>query len=251
MSWGYLVRHLGSLLIAAVFAPSVFLLTGTGLSAFESALDDNKAVDPLGALAAFGALLLAGILYAILVLVRFSPLGPGSAGMAFFAISGWALFDINGYQAVFDPIDVNMAGAVGEWGLGILLGVPLLATLTSPRRWRKTENSYPAAPQYQQPYQPYPQPAYPPPQTLQMPAQPLPDTRAPSLGYPALNAPEPPTVPVIVPPDQAPPLPKRTPTPPPAPPTPSIPDGEATVQLSPPSGTQAPTDEEQARPLLP
>ena len=51
------MRHFGSLLIAAVFAPSIFLLTGTGLSAFNSALDDNKVFDPMGSLAALGALL--------------------------------------------------------------------------------------------------------------------------------------------------------------------------------------------------
>lgn len=209
------MRHFGSLLIAMVFAPAIFLLTGTGLSAFTSALDDNKAVDPLGALAAFGALLLGGVLYGILVMARISPLGPGLAGIAALGVSGWAMFDITSYKADFAAVDVHMAGSVGELGLGILLGVPLLATLTSPRRWRKEEYQASASaaarqqPQYQAapPYRPAPDP------TWQLPAQPdyqpLPDIAPPSLRYPAVT-------PVMVPPSEAPPLPKRVPTPPPA-----------------------------------
>jgi hypothetical protein len=57
------VRHIGSFLLAAVFGPAIFLLTGTGLSAFESARRHAFVDDPLAPLAALGALLLAGLLY--------------------------------------------------------------------------------------------------------------------------------------------------------------------------------------------
>lgn len=220
------MRHVGSLLVAVVFAPSIFLLTGTGLSAFNSALDDNKAVDPLGALAAFGALLLAGVLYGILVMARLSPLGPGLAGLAAFWMSGWAMFDIASYREAFARVDVHMGGSVGELGLGILLGVPLLATVTSARRWRKHEQ-VPPPPQtvrYFPAREGYP-PQTPDP-TRQLPAQPpyqpLPDVPPPSLHYPA-------AAPVMAARDQAPPLPKRVPAAP-AIATP-VPDEETTRPL--------------------
>lgn len=198
------MRHLGSLLVAAVFAPAIFLLTGTGLSSFSSALNDNKAVDPLGSLAAVGALLLAGVLYGILLLVRLSPVGPGSAGLAAWGMSLWALFDIEGYRALFATLNVHMGGAVGEWGLGILLGTPLLATLFSGRRWPSTE-----------PVQFLPRP----PSTGEEPEP----TRvmepqiykAQGARLAAANT-APAAPPVIVPSASAPPLPKRTPAPPPA-----------------------------------
>ncbi|WP_117210472.1 hypothetical protein [Allorhizocola rhizosphaerae] len=206
------MRHLGSLLIALVFAPSVFLLTGTGLSAFASALDDNKAVDPLGAIAAFGALLLAGVLYGILVMARLSPLGPGLAGLAGVGLSGWAMFDIDGYKAAFSPLDVHMGDAVGQWGLGILLGVPLIGTLFSPRRWRR-EDPQPVPPP--PPPAPTHRPVYYPPVHDRSWMVPDPDVPAPSLRYPQANA-ESPIVPVVsAPPADADPLPQRVPSPPP------------------------------------
>lgn len=200
------MRHLGSLLIALVFAPAVFLLTGTGLSAFASALDDNKAVDPLGAIAAFGALLLAGVLYGILVMARLSPLGPGLAGMAGVALSGWAMFDIAGYKAAFRLLDVHMGDAVGQWGLGVLLGVPLIGTLFSSRRWSRDDSPPP-------PPEPPNRPVYYPP--VHDRAWMLPDATAPSLRYPQSDA-EPPTVPVVsAPPADSDPLPQRVPSTPP------------------------------------
>lgn len=225
------MRHFGSLLLAAVFGPALFLLTGTGLSAFGSARSGTFIDDPLSTLAALGALLLGGILYGILVMVRLSPIGPGLAGLGLMGTSGWALIAPQSYDDTFSQLDVHMGGAVGQWGLGILLGVPLLATLTSPRRWRQTPYPVSAPPlQYYYPQQPG-QPQAPQPQqqyrpsipdpTKQMPVQPayltLPDIAAPSLGYPAVSTPvqEPAKKPVVVPKEEAPPLPKRVPAPPP------------------------------------
>jgi hypothetical protein len=173
------VRHIGSFLLAAVFGPAVFLLTGTGLSAFASARRHAFVDDPLSPLAALGALLLAGLLYGILVMVRLSPVGPGLAGIVLFGLSTWALVAPTAYDSAFGSLGVDMGGAVGQWGLGFLLGVPLLATLTSPRRWRRLPyggDVYYAAPAALD-------------STRQMPAAPayltLPDIGAPSLHYPA------------------------------------------------------------------
>ncbi|HZM76157.1 MAG TPA: hypothetical protein VFC19_10545 [Candidatus Limnocylindrales bacterium] len=170
-----------------MLAPSIFLLTGTGLSAFNSALDDNKLYDPLGSLAALGALLLAGVLYGILVMARLSPLGPGLAGLASWGVSGWALFDIEAYGEFFSQLDVHMVGAVGESGLGIMLGIPLVATLFSGRRWRRSElysplmTRSPADPAWLLPASP----VY---QSTPLPEFPLPDVPPPSLRYPASTA---------------------------------------------------------------
>jgi hypothetical protein len=233
------VRHFGSLLLAAIFGPAVFLLTGTGLSAFASARTDTFIDDPFGTLAALGALLLAGVLYGILIMVRLSPVGPGLAGMALMGASGFALVAPQSYDRALGMLDVHMGGAVGQWGLGMLLGVPLVATLTSPRRWRReaypaTATAYPGHP----PGYPagYPTPAYPaqpqrpsiPDETKQMPRQPeymtLPDIAAPSLRYPDVppGAPPPPPPSTARPATTPPATPPVAPLAPAAPPPPSL-----------------------------
>ncbi len=216
------MRHFGSLLLAVVFGPAVFLLTGTGLSAFASARSGTFADDPIGALAALGSLLLAGVLYGILVMVRLSPVGPGLAGIALMGSSAFALTAPETYDKMLSSLDVHMGGAVGQWGLGILLGVPLVATMTSPRRWRSSEEQAAPAPLPRQSI---------PDETKQMPKQPefmtLPDIAAPSLRYPGVPPgapPAPPRTPArpAVSPlaESAPPLPP--PPPPPAPPPPPL-----------------------------
>jgi hypothetical protein len=200
------VRHIGSFLLAAVFGPAIFLLTGTGLSAFESARRHAFVDDPLAPLAALGALLLAGLLYGLLVMVRLSPVGPGMTGIFLFGLSTWALVAPAAYDSAFASLGVDMGGAVGQWGLGFLLGVPLLATVTSPRRWHRLPyggDVYYAAPSTLD-------------STRQMPAQPayltLPDVASPSLHYPSPFTPnsapsfshaEPPAAPNVKPTDVA------------------------------------------------
>lgn len=67
------MRHIGSFLLALVFAPAIFLLTGTGLSAFQTMWVSGGAPSAiLDTAVAAGALLLASILYAILTMVRLS-----------------------------------------------------------------------------------------------------------------------------------------------------------------------------------
>jgi hypothetical protein len=246
------VRHFGSLLLAAIFGPAVFLLTGTGLSAFASARTDTFIDDPFGTLAALGALLLAGVLYGILIMVRLSPVGPGLAGMALMGASGFALVAPQSYDKALGMLDVHMGGAVGQWGLGILLGVPLVATLTSPRRWRR--EAYPATATAYPGYPPgYPAPAYQaqpqrpsiPDETRQMPKQPeymtLPDIAAPSLRYPDV----PPGAPPPPPPSTARPAATTPPAAPGAPPPPSLsasrPTATPGAQPPPPLSTAKPS----------
>lgn len=134
------MRHIGSFLLALVFAPAVFLLTGTGLSAFQTMwVAGGAASAVLDATVALGALLLAGALYAVLTMVRLSPVGPFLAGLGLLGMSVWAAAHTASYEDTFAMLDVHMGGAVGQSGLGVVLAVPLLATVASPRRWRKHE----------------------------------------------------------------------------------------------------------------
>jgi len=131
------VRHLGSLIVAAVFAPSVLILAGRGLRWFTEATTADH-TDELALLFALAALGLAGILYALLTLPRFSPLGPMLAGGAYLGVGLWALADprhllatVPGELAGLDDSAVTTTSAVS-----LLLAAPLLATGLSARRWR-------------------------------------------------------------------------------------------------------------------
>ncbi|GIF98441.1 hypothetical protein [Catellatospora citrea] len=134
------MRHIGSFLLALVFAPAIFLLTGTGLSAFQTMwLSGGAPSAVVDTAVAAGALLLASALYAILTMVRLSPVGPFLAGLGMFGMSAWAAGSPESYADTFALLDVHMGGAVGQSGLGLVLALPLLATVVSPRRWRKHE----------------------------------------------------------------------------------------------------------------
>jgi hypothetical protein len=267
------VRHIGSFLLSIIFAPAIFLLTGAGLSAFGSTLSIGAKNPVLTAAAALGALLLAGLLYGILIMVRLSPIGPFLAGLGFLLASSWVLIDLTSYQQLFDLVQIDRAGSVGEQGLGFLLAVPLIATVFSPRRWRRYDTAeaqpgtYAPPAHAQQPGYPpgYPQQQYgqqayrsAPDATRQMPAQPtmndqtftgLPDVAPPSLGYPKAGP-----LPTVAlppsPPPSPPPLPRRADQPqsapqihqaaaPPQPaqpaePTTQLQASEPTTQLTPP-----------------
>lgn len=241
------MRHIGSFLLALVFAPAIFLLTGTGLSAFQTMWVNGGAPSAvLDAAVAAGALLLASILYAVLTMLRLSPVGPFLAGLGMLGMSVWAAGWQQSYAETFAMLDVHMGGAVGQSGLGLVLAVPLLATVVSPRRWRKHERladetvALAAYPLQQG------RPAAPADQTRAFTSVPgesgytgLPDVPPPSLHYPRAtpqgiptvnvpsNPPQAPAAPpkaapakaskakaapvAAAPPGDAPPLPRRTP----------------------------------------
>ncbi|MEV0457177.1 hypothetical protein [Catellatospora methionotrophica] len=237
------MRHIGSFLLALVFAPAIFLLTGTGLSAFQTMWSSGGAPSAaLDAAVAAGALLLASALYAVLTMVRLSPIGPFLAGLGLLGMSVWAAGWSQSYAETFALLDVHMGGAVGQSGLGLVLAVPLLATVVSPRRWRKHERladetvALAAYPLQQG------RPPMPADQTRAFTSVPgeqgytgLPDVPAPSLHYPratpqgipTVNVPPAPVAPpqaappkaarrkaapvAATPPGEAPPLPRRTP----------------------------------------
>lgn len=206
------MRHVGSFLLAVFLAPVVYLLTGLGLSAFQQATAAGSGHRPVAIVLALATLAVGGVVYAVLVMARLSPVGPALAGFAFLAAPAWPLVDKASYDSALNDIGarfVNVLGVqiigldlVGSTGLGVLLAVPLIATLASPRRWSRYPDRaarvayapppvYQQPPQYQQPYapqpyaaQPYDQPpyAYPgPPEAI---TEPLPDVSPPTLHYP-------------------------------------------------------------------
>jgi hypothetical protein len=141
------MRHLVSVVLALILSP--IILISAGLAAVR--LGEGGTVPVvLGLLAAVGG----GALYAILVLVRLSPLGPALAGLSALGLTAWVEIRPEEFRVALP------AGALGVNGqlnlpIGLLtavLAVPLIATVFSPRRWRRTAEpgpfSYDAAPVY-------------------------------------------------------------------------------------------------------
>jgi hypothetical protein len=186
------VRHLGSIALSIVLAPLVYLLAGLGVEKFNTVSGGSQdwTATGIGAL----ALIVAAGLYALLVMTRLSPLGPLVAGVLFLVTAAWVLFGDSSFTKLLGGrvLDVRPGIAPAESGLVLLLAVPLLATIVSPRRWRtsatpvaKTATGYPnayggtaygapanAAPAYGTPAAPYgaTQPAYGSPQQVATPA---------------------------------------------------------------------------------
>jgi hypothetical protein len=135
------MRHLGSIVLSMLLVPIVYVLTGIGLvdwSVAESGSSLNY-----GRLAvALMALLVAGLAYATLVLARLSPLGLILAGLALFGVSLWETFANDSFVHTMPRsiLGVDQAGWAVAGPVGALLALPLVATVISPRRWRRWAN---------------------------------------------------------------------------------------------------------------
>jgi hypothetical protein len=158
------MRHLGSIVLCLVLTPVIYLLIGVGVSKING--------DPGVVSLAIGcfALATAGLLYAILTMTRISPVGPVLAGLTLIGVQIWALAASESFRSVVPRrvLGVPSAGTLpAEAGYALLLAVPLLLTIVSPRRWRRSAQPVAPAP-YAAPaaapygYQPY-APSYPPP----------------------------------------------------------------------------------------
>ncbi len=257
------MRHLGSIVLSLLLGPLVYVLTGVGLVKMEIAESGGVRSEYVATSIALGALAAAGLLYAILVMARISPLGPVLLGLAYAAVTTWTLLERGSFLRMV-PGDIPGArGAVPApaGAVTALLAVPLLATIVSPRRWRRYANP-PAADQAPAAAPAYPgEPAYPgapaysAAPTYQPMAYPVP-TSGPPAAPPSGQSPEA-TVPISNPPGQQeadsratavlPPPPAQAPTSAPpaptpeplaptsAPPAPTVPTSPA---VSPPSTTQ-------------
>ncbi|BCB79807.1 hypothetical protein Pflav_062170 [Phytohabitans flavus] len=152
------MRHAGSLLLSLFLAPLIWIATGYGLNEVNRArvqLSDGFQVEiVLGLL----ALLVAGGMYALLTMARLSPIGPALIGLVFFVLAAWAAFDPRSYFDTMptDLRDGDLALTYPSLGYSAMLAVPLLATLLSPRRWRRHPHPAAAMPAG---VPPYPMPA--------------------------------------------------------------------------------------------
>ncbi|HEY2947415.1 MAG TPA: hypothetical protein VGJ53_03300 [Micromonosporaceae bacterium] len=141
------MRHLGSIVLSLIFAPLIYVLAGIGMAEFSRSIDGRTAPDFVPAVLSLGALLVAGVLYAILTISRLSPLGTMIAGLAFLAIGFWALVDPTSLRDTIprDVLGVDNAGRLAAGPIMVLLSVPLLATVVSTRRWQRYDRVEPPA----------------------------------------------------------------------------------------------------------
>jgi hypothetical protein len=213
------MRHLGSLLLSLVAGALIYVLAGICAGKWtEARLSDGG-----DKYAAFGIMLAAGLaaggLYALLLLARLSPLGLVLLGLLFMAVAMWSFFAPSNFVDTMpdDVLGVRGAGLAAAGPFSLIFGGPLLATVFSPRRWRRW-GSAPAAvapgpnyspppvapaPAFQQPAAPsYPAPVssgpsygstYPPPSNS--PGYPTSSPPSSSPGYPSSAPPQSPVSP--------------------------------------------------------
>lgn len=161
------MRHAGSLLLSLFLAPLIWVATGYGLNEIGRTRAEFAGGFEIEIVLGLAALIAGGALYALLVMARLSPIGPALIGLVFLGLSVWAAFDPASY---FDtmPTDLrnnDFALTYPALGYSALLAVPLLATLLSPRRWRRHAHpgaARPAAPPYPMPAAGMPPGALPP-----------------------------------------------------------------------------------------
>jgi len=161
------VRHLGSILLSLILAPVVYLLIAIGVRYVADhgslAAHHDYVKAGIGVLALLGA----ALLYSLLMLTRLSPVGPALVGLAFLVVSGWIIFASSSFETAM-PIKFTGVPDQPVMPAGtemLLLGLPLLLTVASARRWRRYGSAASPAAIGPVPYPPPPgfQPEYPPP----------------------------------------------------------------------------------------
>jgi hypothetical protein len=158
------MRHLGSIVLSPVLAAIVYIAAGVGmvkLSMNSVVVASGRDTDWQDIGIGVAVLVLAGAVYALLSLIRWSPLGPFLAAICYVGITAWAAIDPDG---VVDLLGNSVFGVPGAaeaplTGLALLLAMPLFATIFSPRRWRGRDKVATAG-AYSNPYTPptYPKP---------------------------------------------------------------------------------------------
>lgn len=123
------MRHVWSILLAVVLAPTVWLLCGANEA--TGVIDRSAGADGLHSLTGLALLLSAGSAYATLVLLPISPAGPTLAGLGYLGLGLWALVNPGAYAGLWPSADAARPG----YGLALLLAVPLIATALLTRRW--------------------------------------------------------------------------------------------------------------------
>src|SRR4051794_4168485 len=140
------MRHLGSLVLSLIAGALIYVLLGVTFVKWVEALSESGGSKYGDFAISIGAALVAGGLYAILVLARLSPLGLVLLGLLYYVVAFWAFFG----QSSFSDIMPHSIAGVENAGLAaagpdlLIIGTPLLVTIFSPRRWRRW-SSAPAA----------------------------------------------------------------------------------------------------------
>lgn len=143
------MRHLLSIVLSLILAPLIYIAAGfsavkLGVATAATSLDWTAA-----GLGVAGGLF-AGGCYALLVMARLSPFGPVLAGLAYIGVTLWAVLDKAGFASALPAKLLGEEGVLlRPVGAGtLLLAVPLLFTIFSPRRWRRKPTPDSAAPLY-------------------------------------------------------------------------------------------------------
>jgi hypothetical protein len=190
------MRHLGSIVVSLLLGPVIYVLAGIGLMKMPNGQSSLSGTHVAASSIGLAAVLGAGLLYAMLVMARLSPLGPLLVGLGYLGATGWVVANRPTFVRAMpvDVLGVRGAALAPAGALTALLAVPLLATILSARRWRRRPTPtayypprsepdtaaplYSAAPIYPTPMSPAPAPNYPapthqgyPPRTSRVPAQ--------------------------------------------------------------------------------
>jgi hypothetical protein len=143
------MRHLLSLLLSVIITPLIYITSGYAQVKWTESTDTAwTGLSP--ALYALPAIVVAGLLYAVLVLVRLSPLGPFLAGVVFLGAGMWSLFAATSLTDLMPDRFLGVNGILDTPANGfgpafVIIGIPLVLTVFSPRRWRRYPNGAPAA----------------------------------------------------------------------------------------------------------
>ena len=138
------MRHLGSIALAIVLTPLIYILAGVGEIKFatNSAMTAaGRGTDWTAIGIGVGGLVIAGGLFALLAMARISPLGPVLAALALIGVEVWAVLDQDSLIKLVGHSVFGVSGAAEAplSGLALLLAVPLVITICSPRRWRSRD----------------------------------------------------------------------------------------------------------------
>ncbi len=135
------MRHLGSIVLSIICAPIIYVLTGVGMVKFAQnagpvASGQSNNWTDVGIAA--GSIVVAGALWAVLTMVRMSPLGPLIAGLALIGAEVWGLLDQSDLVKLLGTSVMGIHGAAEAPlnGPALLMAIPMLATIFIPRRWR-------------------------------------------------------------------------------------------------------------------
>lgn len=139
------MRHLGSLLLGLISAPLLWILTGVGVVRFNRGIHEED----FGQVA-LGAVLLtvAGLLVAVLLVSRISPIGPAVVGLFHLAMTAWAVLDFSSQLDLLPLffLGTEFALTAPTGGMSAVLAVAMLATLVVPHRWASPRSATPNRP---------------------------------------------------------------------------------------------------------